>query len=100
MRTIIVGRKTYEVNTAIILCKRAFGCKVKSLLHNSDAVKNGWAEPNESIDNLVYHSEIMFDKHEVRMADSFDEAKVDLTKAFTHIVGFDTLVYNSFCKLG
>lgn len=79
-----------ETEEALELYKRAFGCTVKSLLHNSDAVKNGWEKPNESIDHLVYHSEILFDEQEIRMADSFDKAKVDVTKEVTHIVGFDT----------
>jgi PhnB protein len=49
--------------------KQAFGRTVRNLLHYSDSVKNGWESPDVANDSLVYHSEIMFGKQEVRMSD-------------------------------
>ncbi len=79
-----------ETEEALKEYKRAFGCTVKSLLHYSDAVKNGWEKPDAAKEALVYHSEIMFGEQEVRMGDMSDLAEVKLTKEVIHIIGFDT----------
>lgn len=79
-----------QADEALELYKRAFGCKVRSLLHYSDAVKNGWEEPNAEREQAVYHSEIMFGEQEVRMCDSTDETELRLTREVVHEVGFDT----------
>ena len=79
-----------ETEEALELYKRAFGCTVKSLIHRSDAVENGWVQPEPSKDSLVYHSEIMFGEQEIRMNDMSDEREVQLTKDIIHLVGFDT----------
>jgi PhnB protein len=79
-----------ETEEALEEYKQAFGCTVRSLLHYSDAVKNGWESPDAVKESLVYHSEIMFGEQEVRMDDLSDEAEVELTKEVIHIIGFDT----------
>ncbi len=79
-----------ETEEALKEYKRAFGCTVRSLLHYSDAVKNGWEKPDAVKEALVYHSEIMFGEQEVRMNDMSDLAEVKLTKEVIHIIGFDT----------
>jgi PhnB protein len=79
-----------ETEEALEEYKRAFGCTVRNLLHYSDAVKNGWEQPDTAKESLVYHSEIMFGEQEVRMNDLADEAEVELTKEVIHIIGFDT----------
>lgn len=79
-----------ETDEAIELYKRAFGCTVRSLLHYSDAVKNGWEQPDAAKEPFVYHSEIMFGEQEVRMIDISDETMIKLTKEVKHIIGFDT----------
>lgn len=79
-----------ETEEALEVYKRAFGCRVKNLLHYSDAVKNGWEQPDASKDSLVYHSEIMFDEQEVRLSDLSSEEDVNLTKKVKHRIGFDT----------
>ncbi|WP_167956538.1 VOC family protein [Anaerosporobacter faecicola] len=79
-----------ETEEALELYKSAFGCTVRSLLHYADAVKNGWEKPDETKNNLVYHSEIMFGEQEVRMNDWSDEEQVRLTKEVMYRVGFDT----------
>lgn len=78
-----------ETEEALDVYKLAFGCTVKSLLHYSDAVKNGWELPDEAMASLVYHSEIMFGEQEVRMDDLSEETEVRLTKEVLHIIGFD-----------
>jgi PhnB protein len=90
-----------ETEEALEEYKRAFGCTVRSLLHYSDAVKNGWEQPDKEKESLVYHSEIMFGEQEVRMDDLSDEAEVELTKKVIHIIGFDTAeeVENAFSVL-
>ena len=79
-----------ETEEALEEYMRAFGCTVRSLLHYSDAVKNGWEQPDASKESLVYHSEIMFGEQEVRINDLSDEAEVELTKKVMHVIGFDT----------
>lgn len=79
-----------QTDEALELYKRAFGCKERCLLHYSDAVKNGWEEPNAEREQAVYHSEIMFGEQEVRMYDSTDETELRLTREVRHAVGFDT----------
>lgn len=79
-----------EAAEALEKYKQAFGCTVKSLLYYSDAVKNGWEQPDAAKESLVYHSEIMFGDQEVRINDLSDKEDVDLTKKVTHIIGFDT----------
>jgi PhnB protein len=79
-----------ETEEALEEYKRAFGCTVRSLLYYSDAVKNGWEQPDTAKESLVYHSEIMFGEHEVRMNDLSDEENVNITKKVIHIIGFDT----------
>lgn len=79
-----------ETEEALEVYKRAFGCTVRSLLHYSDAVKNGWEKPDASKEQFVYHSEIMFGEQEVRISDLSDERDVRLTKEVVHIVGFNT----------
>lgn len=79
-----------ETEEALELYKRAFGCTVRSLLHYSDAVINGWENSDKEKASFVYHSEIMFGEQEVRMSDLSDEADVKLTKEVKHIIGFDT----------
>lgn len=81
---------TGETVEALEQYKRAFGCMVRSLLYYSDAVKNGWEQPDAAKESLVYHSEIMFGEQEVRMNDLSDESKVELTKKVIHFIGFDT----------
>lgn len=81
---------TGETEEVLKEYKRAFGCTVKSLLHYSDAVKNGWEKPDAAKEDLVYHSEIMFGEQEVRMNDMSDLAEVKLTKEVIHIIGFNT----------
>lgn len=79
-----------EAAEALEKYKQAFGCTVRSLLYYSDAVKNGWEQPDAAKDPLVYHSEIMFGDQEVRINDLSDKEDVSLTKKVTHIIGFDT----------
>ncbi|QNU67901.1 VOC family protein [Ruminiclostridium herbifermentans] len=79
-----------EAKEAIELYKRAFGCTVRSLLYYSDAVKNGWEQPNAEKEPLIYHSEIMFGEQEVRINDLSDQEEVILTKKVFYAVGFDT----------
>lgn len=79
-----------ETEEALELYKKAFGCTVRSLLHYSDAVTNGWEKSDKEKESFVYHSEIMFGEQEVRMSDLSDEADVKLTKEVKHIIGFDT----------
>ncbi len=79
-----------ETEEALEIYKQAFGCSVRILLHYSDAVKNGWEQPDSLKAPLVYHSEIMFGEQEVRMNDLSDESQVKLTKEVIHIIGFDT----------
>ncbi len=79
-----------ETEEALEVYKRAFGCTVRSLIYYSDAVKNGWEQPDTAKDSLVYHSEIMFGEQEVRIDDLSDEEEVNLTKKVIHVVGFDT----------
>ncbi len=79
-----------QTEEALVEYKQAFGCTVRSLIYYSDAVKNGWEQPDETKESLVYHSEIMFGDQEVRMTDLSDEDNVNLTKKVNHIIGFDT----------
>ena len=79
-----------EAKEALEEYKRAFGCTVRSLLYYSDAVKNGWKQPDAEKEALIYHSEIMFGEQEVRINDLSDEEEVNLTKKVIHIIGFDT----------
>lgn len=74
---------------AIHFYEKVFGCKVRSLIHYSDAVAYGWEEPCPEKDKSVYHSEVMFDDLEVRFADGEGE-EVELTKKSEHLIGFDT----------
>ena len=91
-----------ESEEALEVYKRAFGCRVKNLIHYSDAVKNGWEQADSSKDSLVYHSEIMFDEQEVRLSDLSSDEDVNLAKKVKHIIGFDTAeeVENAFSILG
>ena len=79
-----------EAKEALEEYKRAFGSTVRSLLYYSDAVKNGWEQPDAEKEALIYHSEIMFGEQEVRINDLSDEEEVNLTKKVIHIIGFDT----------
>lgn len=75
---------------AIEKYKQAFGCTVRSLILCSDAVKNGWCEPNPARNELVYHSEIMFGEQEVRMADTDDTSMLELIRKVEYSVKFQT----------
>ena len=64
-----------ETEEALEEYKKAFGCTIRSLLHYSDAVKNGWERPDEEKESLVYHSEII----------GFDTAE-EVEKAFSVLI--------------
>lgn len=78
-----------QCDEAIELYKKAFNCKVKTLLHYSDAVNFGWEQPKPELDGRVYHSEIMFGDQEVRFCDNSIE-NAELSQKTVHVVGFDT----------
>ena len=78
-----------QCDEAIELYKKAFNCTVRCLLHYSDAVNNGWEQPNPELDRRVYHSEILFGDQEVRFCDcSMEEA--ELSQKVVQAVSFDT----------
>lgn len=78
-----------QCEEAIELYKKAFNCRVKCLLHYSDAVNNGWEQPNPELDKMVYHSEAFFGEHEVRFCDCSKE-EAELSQKMIYVVGFDT----------
>lgn len=79
-----------ETDEVLDLYQKAFGCTIKSLIRRGEAVSNGWLEPEEGKDHLVYHSEIMFDEQEVRMHDMADEKSIWLTKETLHQAALDS----------
>lgn len=75
---------------AIEKYKQAFGCTVRTLLFYSDAVKQGWEQPNPVIDSTLYHCEIMFGDQEVRFNDTDDAEILETARKLEYVLQFDT----------
>lgn len=75
---------------AIQIYREAFGYTVKTLIHYEEAVKQGWEKPNDSIGNLVYHSELIRDGIELRVTDFAGAHQAELTRQISINVQFET----------
>lgn len=73
---------TGQCEEAIRLYIKTFDCKVKSIMHYSDAVARGWEKDIPEISNYVYHSEILFGEQIIRMSDNVKAVQNTNTAVF------------------
>ena len=86
---------------AVELYQEAFGMDVKTLMHYKDAVEFGWEKPDDRLDKLVYHSELVRGGVELRVTDLGSAEQTELTGRFSFNVQFETEeeVVNAFTVL-
>lgn len=75
---------------AIALYKEAFHLTVKTLIHYKDAVQSGWEPPNEAINPLIYHSELIRDGFELKVTDLGSREQAEKTRLSIFPVQFET----------
>ena len=80
-----------QCEEAISLYKKAFGCKVHSLMYYADAVQRGWEQDNPEKRNYIYHSEVYFGNQLFRMSDGAETDCNTNTSVFFAIT-LDTVV--------
>lgn len=79
-----------QCEDAVRLYEKAFGCKVRSLMHYSDAVQRGWEQDISEKRNTVYHSEVLFGEQLFRMSDGAETEPNTNTSVF-FAINLDTV---------
>ena len=79
-----------QAKEALALYERAFGCRVETCLYYKDAVRLGWAAPDEGKGDLIFHSEVRFGQQEVRLGDLGGEERIRMTRETRYTVSLDS----------